>query len=570
VGIGTTSPTSLLSLSRSTECVIRLTNTGSGSSWVTLEPSSSGAGYIHNISNTPTIFTTNTVERMRIDSSGNVGIGNTPVGKLDVGSTSSSFTDSVIRSSTTGISELRFADTTTNAGFIGYEHTNDAMKFGTAATERMRLDSSGNLGIGISPSYPLHIHAPTGYVYINSSTGTNLVRYSANNTGGSFQFGIDNSTGSNYFGATPYGRAVFSDGAYPVGIFTNGLERMRIDSSGNVGIGVSPATATTSNIQSSGDITLYGSSRGFLGNLYYQSAWKYAGTGYGWGWIDSGSGNITFQSTAASGTAGGAATLNERMRIDSSGNLLVGTTSNSQTSRMVIAAPSSGGSWEVLTITNGTSGASAGIQMSAAIGGTAQIYADGTTANTMVFRTNSIERMRIDSNGNTLLGGTQVGQSGLFNTYCSFGSSAYNTQLFNAYASGTSYFIEFLKRVSTTNSTVGSIQYNGTNTLYNTTSDARLKKNIVDAPSALTLINDIKIRSFDWKDSDSHVDYGVVAQELFEVAPSCVSDGDTGDVIEKTWGVDTSVLVPALIKAIQEQQVLIAQLQADVAALQAK
>jgi hypothetical protein len=120
------------------------------------------------------------------------------------------------------------------------------------------------------------------------------------------------------------------------------------------------------------------------------------------------------------------------------------------------------------------------------------------------------------------------------------GASAFNTQLFNLYTSGTSYFVEFLKRVSGANSTVGSITYNGTNTLYNTTSDARLKKNIVDA------------------------------QEIFEVAPSCVSDGDTGEEVQRTWGVDTSVLVPALIKAIQEQQVLIAQLQADVAALQAK
>ena len=45
---------------------------------------------------------------------------------------------------------------------------------------------------------------------------------------------------------------------------------------------------------------------------------------------------------------------------------------------------------------------------------------------------------------------------------------------------------------------------------------------------------------------------------------------DTGETIEKTWSVDTSALVPAMIKAIQEQQALITQLQADVAALKAK
>jgi hypothetical protein len=86
------------------------------------------------------------------------------------------------------------------------------------------------VGIGISPSYPLHITAATGQVYLNSSTGTNYVRYSLNNTGGGFQYGIDNSAGSNFFGATPYGRAIFSDGAYPIGIFTNGTLRLTIPS----------------------------------------------------------------------------------------------------------------------------------------------------------------------------------------------------------------------------------------------------------------------------------------------------------------------------------------------------
>jgi hypothetical protein len=101
---------------------------------------------------------------------------------------------------------------------------------------------SGNLGVGITPSYPLHISAAQGETYLTSSTGTNLVRHIINNTGGTFQFGIDNSTGSNFFGATAYGRAIFSDGAYPLGIFTNGSERMRIDPTGNVYIGTTSAT----------------------------------------------------------------------------------------------------------------------------------------------------------------------------------------------------------------------------------------------------------------------------------------------------------------------------------------
>jgi len=102
-------------------------------------------------------------------------------------------------------------------------------------------------------------------------------------------------------------------------------------------------------------------------------------------------------------------------------------------------------------------------------------------------------------------------------------------------------------------SNVGSITQNGnTAVLYNITSDRRLKENIVDAPSALAKINSVKVRSFDFKLDGSHVDFGTIAQELYEVAPECVSKGDDGEEIEHTWGVDTSVLVPAMIKAIQE------------------
>jgi len=107
---------------------------------------------------------------------------------------------------------------------------------------------TGSLGVGISPSYPLHISAALGRVYLSSSTGTNYSSYTVNNTGGNFAFGIDNSAGSNYFGSTAYGRAIFSDSAYPLGIFTNGTLRMQFDAVSNVMIGY---TTTTSQAASS-------------------------------------------------------------------------------------------------------------------------------------------------------------------------------------------------------------------------------------------------------------------------------------------------------------------------------
>ena len=77
VGIGTSTPNVALDVRRSTgEAVVGITNSGTGSAWVTLSPGSSGGAYFHNVGATnPTIFTTNGTERVRIDSSGRVGIG---------------------------------------------------------------------------------------------------------------------------------------------------------------------------------------------------------------------------------------------------------------------------------------------------------------------------------------------------------------------------------------------------------------------------------------------------------------------------------------------------------------
>jgi hypothetical protein len=94
---------------------------------------------------------------------------------------------------------------------------------------------------------------------------------------------------------------------------------------------------------------------------------------------------------------------------------------------------------------------------------------------------------------------------------------------------------------------VGRIDYSDTSTDYVTSSDERLKKNVVDAPAGN--IDSIKVRSFDWKTDDTHQEYGFIAQELETVAPYAVSKGETD---EDTWGVDYSKLVPMLVKEIQD------------------
>ena len=85
------------------------------------------------------VFETNGAnERLRITSGG----------ALHLGTTSSSFTELQIISSTSGISELRFADTTSNSGYVKYDHNGDYLALATSATERLRIRSDGKISAG--------------------------------------------------------------------------------------------------------------------------------------------------------------------------------------------------------------------------------------------------------------------------------------------------------------------------------------------------------------------------------------------------------------------------------------
>ena len=110
-------------------------------------------------------------------------------------------------------------------------------------------------------------------------------------------------------------------------------------------------------------------------------------------------------------------------------------------------------------------------------------------------------------------------------------------------------------RFYTTSTLAGYISVATNTTAYNTSSDERLKENVVDAPAGN--IDSIKVRSFDWKADGEHQEYGFIAQELETVAPYAVSKGETD---EDMWAVDYSKLVPMMIKEIQD-------LKAEVAAL---
>ena len=106
-------------------------------------------------------------------------------------------------------------------------------------------------------------------------------------------------------------------------------------------------------------------------------------------------------------------------------------------------------------------------------------------------------------------------------------------------------------------------------------SDVRIKKNIQDLTYGLDTVMAIKPRSFEYIATNKH-DIGFIAQELRDVIPEAVSgveqeflDTDTeNERAAKTLGVGKETLIPVLVKAIQEQQAMIDELKAKVAALE--
>jgi hypothetical protein len=207
---------------------------------------------IRNLTANPMIFNTTDTERMRIDSSGNVGIGTSSPSSMNAGANQlvvgngSTGQGLTIYSSTTTAGSIHFADGTAGdtayRGQLVYNHNGDYMAMYIATLERMRIDSSGNVGIkNSSPSHTLDISdtsttAKTLRVGQSSGVSTaDATMIISNGGSGNAMLRFDYE-GSN----TDRARIGITSSGQNLQFFTAGNnERMRIDSSGNVGIGTS-------------------------------------------------------------------------------------------------------------------------------------------------------------------------------------------------------------------------------------------------------------------------------------------------------------------------------------------
>jgi hypothetical protein len=323
-------------------------------------------------------ISTNGTGRLFVDASGNVGIGATATAPLDVYRT----TNAELRLTTSADGYLQIGQFT-NGGFIGTSSSDSvdgALRFGTAATERMRLTSTGLLGLGTSsPGSLLHLSS-------NSTSSTSL-QIENTSTGGTL-WGL-HSVGS-AAGLGPVGSLVLRDS-------TIGATRVVVDTSGRVGLGTTSPSVNLEVVGTTADPVFAGVT---ATNASSYSALQVRNTGTSGRSYHIGVGGSSAASFANSFYIYDATASAGRLVIDSSGNVGVGTASPNQP--LEVNGTIRGGSYQFSD--SGTSVASY-IGFSNSNGPTAEFWGSASAnSGSLLIKTAGTERARIDSSGRLLVG----------------------------------------------------------------------------------------------------------------------------------------------------------------------
>ena len=370
---------------------------------------------------------------------------------------------------------------------------------------------------------------------------------------------------------------LFFPAADTVGITTGGTERARIDSSGNLGLGVTPSAWSAVKAMQIGTAAVYAPTSSqnttLSANNYYDgSVFKYMTSDYA-SYYQQFSGQHRWYN-AASGTAGNSISFTQAMTLDASGQLGIGTTTPGTT--LNIGSPGHGLGFAY--VNGSTLSLLAGAYTSSATWGQTTYGSLLLKARTDYGGYYSIDFITASSD-NTPVTRARIDSNGTFKNVATlnYGLSSAVTA-----AAGTSTAV-FIARYSATAGDTGSgtnsfiVWSNGnvvnTNNSYGAISDIKLKENITDTTPKLADLMQVRVRNYNLKNAPEQKQLGVIAQELEQVFPSMVDESPDRDVEGNDLGTTTkqvkySVFVPMLIKAIQEQQAIIETLTNRITALE--
>ena len=440
-------------------------------------------------------------------------------------------------------------DLTLTANNAGSNTARDVI-FYDNTTETMRILGSGatsKVGIGTaSPSQKLHVNAGTIRVDNADVNGTSLISMGTGAGGSNFQ--VAHKTAS-------YVTVLNSGGGIAFETNSSG-EKMRIEPSGNLILGNVTAAGDTSRNLDIYNYATGASAASIIRLITHNTAGSPSSIGQ---LIKYQTGGFAIQNTdtnAAAHIRFGVGN-SEQMRISSAGLVGIGT------SNPAYLLTLSGGPGLSGFATDGTVG------QAFAYASSSIAYAGTTSGHPYALITGNTEKMRILSAGQVCIGiGTLLSNTNRVNVAYTGAGTEYGIGL-RPLTAGTSTAMSF---ENSSGSQVGRIDVTASVTAYVTSSDYRLKTNVVPMTSALNKIDALNPCKYTWI-ADASDGEGFIAHELQSVIPHAVT-GTKDDVDEngniRPQGVDYSRVVPTLTAAIKELKAIVEAQAARIAALEAR
>lgn len=383
---------------------------------------------------------------------------------------------------------------------------------------------------------------------------------------------------------------IFFPAADTIAFSEGGVESMRIDSNGRVGIGTSSPQSIFNILKTSAGNTTIGlalknnslSTNTAVG-IEFNPNQSDEGAERSAKIVAINTGNGASNPTALTFWTNEAGTNStERLRIDSSGNVGIGTTSPQN----ILHISSSGPIIRIQdndTVGNGTNSIATWFSFRDSAGSQTgyfgfpsdpNFYIWNQTNSAMVFGTNHIERLRITSGGEVCVGRTSSGAK--LHIYNSGSTDARVTYFEKASGTTDGLYLVCYAGVTTHFQILGNGNCQNANNSYGAVSDEKIKQDIVDASTQWNDVKNLRVRKFRFKsDPSMPLQIGLVAQEVELVSPHLVeetkdTDRDGNDLGTTTKGVKYSVLYMKAVKALQEAMERIEQLETNNTALESR